>query len=142
MYHAFPLFLEYKEKRGTSHDKHHFWTAEGGPQDRILQLYLCCWQRIVPTHFSVPLFTVTLSTPGIKEHPAHYFEDITSSGFFEMICCSGTEIAVFSAEICLKIVSNLYIFSHQAFFVSRHGIFQRGWLEFSHSLSLKSSQKR
>ena len=42
MYRAFPLFAEYEGKRGTSHDKHHFWTAEGGPQDRILYLYLCC----------------------------------------------------------------------------------------------------
>ena len=37
--------------------------------------------------------------------------------FFEMIFCSGIEIAVFSAEICLKIVSDLYIFSYQAFFL-------------------------
>ena len=80
MYCAFQLFSEYEEKRGILHDNHHFWTAEGGPQDRILYLYLCCWQRIVPTHYRVTLFT--LSTPGIKEHSAHYFEDITSSGFF------------------------------------------------------------
>ena len=80
MYRTVPLFPQYEEKRGTSHEKHHFWTADGGPQDRILNLYLCCWQRIAPTHHRVTLFTVTLSTPGIKEHSAHYFEDITSSG--------------------------------------------------------------
>lgn len=80
MYRTIPLFPQYEEKRGTSHNKHHFWTAEGGPQDRILYLYLCFWQRIALTHHRVILFTVTLSTPGIKEHSAHYFEDITSSG--------------------------------------------------------------
>ena len=79
MYRAFPLFPEYEEKQGTSHDKHHFGTEEG---DRILYLYLCCWQRIVPTHCRVTLFTVTLSTPWNKEHSVHYFKDITSSGFF------------------------------------------------------------
>ena len=133
MYRAVPLFPQYEEKRRTSHDKHHFWTAKGGPKIESFTC-TCAVGKGLCQHTTGLLYSMShFQLLGLKSIPP-----IISKTSLPQVC-SDIENAIFPQKFVSKLCQICtYIFT-PSFFMSRHGIFQRGWMEFSHGLSLKLS---